>query len=139
MKDEIHFEGKIALKALIVNKSGEVLLMRDPREQTVIWEIPGGRMNVDEDPRDALAREIHEELGVDVVVGTVVHMEQFVQGSEQARAFVIVFRAELESDEFVLDESEVTEIGWFAPKEALELPLFSEYKNALEIYYASQK
>ena len=32
---EIHFEGKIALKAIIV-KEGKVLLLRDPREREVI-------------------------------------------------------------------------------------------------------
>ena len=135
MKDEVHFEGKIALKALIVNGKGEVLLMRDPREDKEIWEIPGGRMNEDEEPRAALAREIHEELGVVVEVGEVMHMEQFIQGSEGARAFVIVFRATLDSDDFVLETSEVAEIGWFGREAALALTLFPEYRQALEKYF----
>jgi 8-oxo-dGTP diphosphatase len=36
------------------------------------WELPGGKVEPDEDPRAALARELHEELGVEVDVLDVV-------------------------------------------------------------------
>jgi 8-oxo-dGTP diphosphatase len=41
------------------------------------WEFPGGKVEVDEDPEDALIREWLEELGVDVTVGEELFDQQF--------------------------------------------------------------
>ena len=133
---EIHFEGKIAQKA-IINKEGKVLLLRDPRMKEMIWEIPGGRMNIDEEPREAIAREIMEELGVGIKVGTVVHMEQFLQGNEGKRAFVIVYQATLvdENTELQLSPEEVCEIAWVDKNDMQNYPLFPEYARALNCYF----
>jgi 8-oxo-dGTP pyrophosphatase MutT (NUDIX family) len=136
---EVHFEGKIAQKAIIV-KENMVLLVRDPRMDEVIWEIPGGRMNIDEEPREAVAREIREELGIEINVGPVLHMEQFIQGNEGKRAFVIVYKCHMThpSAEVTMNETEVCEIAWVSADELSEYPLFPEYKRALDYYFANQ-
>jgi ADP-ribose pyrophosphatase YjhB (NUDIX family) len=133
---EVHFEGKIAQKAIIV-KGNRALLIRDPREERIIWEIPGGRMNIDEEPREAVAREIFEELGVEITVGEVVHMEQFIQSTEGKRAFVIVYQATLvdETAEFTLASDEICEIAWVGKDELVNYDLFPEYKRALDYYF----
>lgn len=95
--------------------------MRDPRENKIIWEIPGGRMNINEKPREAVAREIREELGIEITVGAVVHIEQFIQGNEGKRAFVIVYECQMTDLEqsIVMSEAEVCEIAWISAAELL--------------------
>lgn len=36
------------------------------------WELPGGKVEKDEDPRDCLVREVMEELGIEIQVGEIV-------------------------------------------------------------------
>ncbi|APR83550.1 5-methyl-dCTP pyrophosphohydrolase [Minicystis rosea] len=38
------------------------------------WEFPGGKVEPDEDPRDALVRELREEIGVEAEVSDIVEV-----------------------------------------------------------------
>lgn len=135
---EEHFEGKIAQK-VIVERAGKILLVQDPREEVDIWELPGGRMNVDEEPRAAIQREFMEEMGVTINVHEVVHMEQFIQGNEGKRAFAIVYLATLadKAADFKTDPREVSRAAWFSAAEIEKLTLYPEYERALRYYFAN--
>jgi 8-oxo-dGTP diphosphatase len=56
---------------VIRDKTGRVLLARrtEGRDLAGLWEFPGGKREAGETPEGALARELHEELGIDIACG----------------------------------------------------------------------
>lgn len=61
----------VLVVAGVVVEAGKVLLSqrKSGTHLAGAWEFPGGKVEPDEDPRAALARELREELGVEVEVG----------------------------------------------------------------------
>ena len=57
--------------AALLDGEGRILLQqRAPgRAMAGLWEFPGGKVEAGELPEDALARELAEELGIDVAAG----------------------------------------------------------------------
>ena len=66
----------ILVAAAIIVERGRVLLTQRKRGSHLegMWEFPGGKVEDGEDPKDALARELREEIGVDVDVGEIVEV-----------------------------------------------------------------
>jgi 8-oxo-dGTP diphosphatase len=62
--------------AAVVIEEGRVLLTqrRAGTHLAGAWEFPGGKVHAGEDPRDALMRELREELGIETVVGEVMEV-----------------------------------------------------------------
>src|SRR2546426_1113095 len=57
--------------AALILKNGKVLVCQRTRHQSMPlkWEFPGGKIEDGEQPRDALRRELEEELGIDAQIG----------------------------------------------------------------------
>jgi len=57
--------------AALIFKDEEILVCQRTRHQTMPlkWEFPGGKIEEGEQPRDALRRELSEELGIDATIG----------------------------------------------------------------------
>lgn len=60
--------GLTVVAAILEDRSGRVLLAERPhgKPDAGYWEFPGGKIESGESPAQALARELHEELGIEL-------------------------------------------------------------------------
>ena len=61
----------IPVVTAIMKKGDEVLLGQRPEGNTLAgqWEFPGGKLELGESPKQALQRELREELGIEAQIG----------------------------------------------------------------------
>lgn len=72
---------RVVVGALI--RDGRVLLVHrrpNKRANPDAWDLPGGLVEPGESELEALARELHEELGVQVVAGAASHLCRLTAG-----------------------------------------------------------
>jgi 8-oxo-dGTP diphosphatase len=106
--------------AALIMQDGKLLVCQRTRHQTMPlkWEFPGGKIEEGEQPRDALRRELDEELGIQATVGDELARVQheYPNGGMVELRFYIVceYEGELENRIF-------KDIQWARPN---ELPKF---------------
>jgi 8-oxo-dGTP pyrophosphatase MutT (NUDIX family) len=96
----------------VVREGDAVLFVRHAYGDRRCWELPGGGIKRGEEPRDAAAREAHEELGLDLNDWQAI-------GAVEARGYgkrttVICFEAWPADRALTLDHGEIEEAQWFA-------------------------
>ena len=103
-----------------VTGSGEVLLVRQYRHPIGrwVWELPAGSLKPKEDPREAAARECHEEIGL--VPDEVKALGSFFPTpgycDEEMNFFLATkLRQPAEGEEAQPDEDEDIEVQAFSP------------------------
>jgi 8-oxo-dGTP diphosphatase len=112
-------EMKRVVAGLIV-RDGKLLVCQRTRHQTMPlkWEFPGGKIEEGEQPRDALRRELDEELGIAATIGDEVAriQHEYPNGGMVELRFYLVreFKGELENRIF-------RDMQWIQPK---NLPKF---------------
>jgi 8-oxo-dGTP diphosphatase len=105
---------KRVVAALIV-RDGKILVCQRTRHQTMPlkWEFPGGKIEEGEQPRDALRRELEEELGIHATIGDEVSRIQHEYpngGMVELRFFVVRdFLGEIENRIF-------KDVQWSSPQ-----------------------
>jgi len=109
MKKDIHVVGAVIVR------DGKILCAQRNAEKSLpnLWEFPGGKIEENETPKQALAREIKEEMQCEVEVQDKV--EHTVYEYDFGIVHLTTYFCELLEGEPILVEHEA--IRWLTPKE----------------------
>lgn len=84
---------RLAVKAFVVSKNRLFIIKRakDDVQKPNIWEIPGGRLGVGEDPILGLMREVREETGMYVRPLCPLSVRHFKRDDEQLITMIVFY------------------------------------------------
>jgi len=125
----------------LITKDGSVLLIKRKFEPNRgLWSLPGGLLEVGEDPEDAARREVREELGLEVKVEGLLQVANEVIRDDLGRVkfhFVLVDYLMTPLGEEVKLNEESDEFGWFKPEAIEELETSMNTKLIVRKYAES--
>ncbi len=116
----MHDPDYLPVTAAVIRKDGKILIAR--RKKACMgyrWEFPGGKLEENETLEECLKREIREELGIDIAVGSLLSARKHVINC-QAAIILYAYHAEHISGDIVLTDHDAIE--WVSPE---DLPRYS--------------
>ena len=103
----------VRVTAAVIECGGHILIARRHPGARLggLWEFPGGKIEDGEDPRDCLARELHEEFGIGAEIGEFLlsHVHHYPHLSIE----LLSYRAVHVAGEFELRDHD--EVRWVQP------------------------
>ncbi len=112
---------------VIVRSEDDVLLLRQTYGRRDLWGLPGGHIDRGEDPVTAGARELREEVGLDLRV-------RLIQGNPFPTLWGNgehwICEAETQERDLAIDPGEIAEARWW-PADALPGNLLSDARQSL--------
>lgn len=127
----------VGVGAVIVDDDGRLFLAkRGPKAKNErgLWEFPGGGVEFGETLRDALAREIREEYGIDIEVGALLTVTDHILPDEGQHWVSPSYLCRVVAGTpTILEPDKCSAIGWFAP-DAMPDNLTLVTRHDLELY-----
>jgi ADP-ribose pyrophosphatase YjhB (NUDIX family) len=116
----------VSVKGVCV-RDGRVLLLRNERDE---WELPGGKLELGEDPADCVGREISEETGWAVRVGPILDSWQY-RIRDGVDVLIVTYGCVVDGDAPVTISSEHTAGGLFDRRDVDALPMPEGYRRSI--------
>jgi len=121
----------VSVKGALLHERGVVLVENRRNE----WELPGGKLEPGETLEACVAREIAEELALDVRVGPVVDVWVYAVAPD-LDVLIVTYGCEANAWPAALASPEGVEVGVF-PLDALDaLPLPAGYRTSIRRWAA---
>ena len=128
----------IRVTAAIIESENKILIAQRKAKDNLfggLWEFPGGKIEDGETPEDCMARELKEELEIEVEVGTLITSNKHVYPDGIFE--LLAYKVEHISGNFVLNDHD--EVKWITIDEISKYdfppantPIINYLKNSYE-------
>jgi 8-oxo-dGTP pyrophosphatase MutT (NUDIX family) len=116
----------VSVKGVAV-QDGMVLLLQNERNE---WELPGGKLELGEDPADCVVREIGEEAGWQVTAGPLLDCWQY-HIREGQDVVIVTYGCHVLSQDPPVVSNEHKQAGLFTAAEVPNLAMPDGYKRSI--------
>jgi len=124
--DNEAFRFPVSVKGVVIRRD-EVVLLRNERDE---WELPGGKLEPWESPEDCVAREISEELNLQVTPSVLLDTWVYAMTAEVQVLIVTYGCRETDEVEATLSR-EHRQLQWFPLSQVPDLPMPEGYKASV--------
>jgi 8-oxo-dGTP pyrophosphatase MutT (NUDIX family) len=125
-RDNDAYRFPVSVKGIVV-RHGAVVLMRNRRGE---WELPGGKLELGESPERCVAREIEEEISLDVVPEVLVDSWVYTI-APGTHVLVLTYGCRERTTREAMLSDEHTRFEWVALDDVPALSMPNGYKSSI--------
>lgn len=125
-RDNEAYRFPVSVKGIVV-RGDAVVLVRNRRDE---WELPGGKLEIGETPERCVAREIEEELQLDVEPAALVDNWVYAIAAD-TQVLVLTYGCTERTERAAVLSDEHTRLEWIALADVAGLHMPDGYKTSI--------
>ncbi len=115
----------ISVKAIIIDNK-RILCLKNERNE---WDLPGGKINFNENVEKCLKREVKEETNLEI--NDLKILKPFNLKFNDVPVFILIYLAKISCDSPIIISHEHSEYNFFSKSEIENLNMQKDYKNLI--------
>ncbi|MCH7805568.1 MAG: 8-oxo-dGTP diphosphatase MutT [Proteobacteria bacterium] len=117
------FPGLLVAAVLLVNKHQQILIAQRPEGKSMagLWEFPGGKVHAGETEKEALSRELTEELAITVSPASLRWVTKILHQYEDFQLIMPLYLCRRWSGDITPLEGQ--KIAWVSPEDLPDYPM----------------
>jgi ADP-ribose pyrophosphatase YjhB (NUDIX family) len=125
---------RVRVAALLKNAAGEILLVKQRKNKKDYWLLPGGGIEFGESAVDALARELKEEINVEIENPIFLLLNENIDPKGQKHLIQLIFGANIKKGmepSISQKEENILELKYFSTSELENIEIRPDIKSYL--------
>lgn len=122
--------------AILIIENQQVLTMQYNYSGQEVYNLPGGNLELGEHLNDALAREMQEELGIEVSVGEMVLVGEVYFSARKKHTLHLLFEGKITAGVPILNPKETSALAikWLAINDLENVNLYPNLSKSIKYY-----